>query len=70
MLNVLEGAPSIMPTASNIDFVIDFAARRIPGLKVIRPQASFLLWLDFRGLHLCHRRVAVASRISSGGVIL
>jgi len=41
----------------NIDFVIDFAARRIPGLKVIRPQASFLLWLDFRGLHLCHREV-------------
>lgn len=41
----------------NIDFVIDFAARRIPGLKVIRPQASFLLWLDFRGLHMCHREV-------------
>ncbi len=41
----------------NIDFVIDFAARRIPGLKVIRPQASFLLWLDFSGLHLCHREV-------------
>ncbi len=41
----------------NIDFVIDFAARRIPGLRVIRPQASFLLWLDFRGLHLCHREV-------------
>ncbi len=41
----------------NIDFVIDFAARRIPSLKVIRPQASFLLWLDFRGLHLCHREV-------------
>ena len=41
----------------NIDVVIDFAARRIPGLKVIRPQASFLLWLDFRGLHLCHREV-------------
>lgn len=41
----------------NIDFVIDFAARRIPGLKVIRPQASFLLWLDFHGLHMCHREV-------------
>ena len=41
----------------NIEFVIDYAARRIPGLKVIRPQASFLLWLDFRGLHLCHREV-------------
>ena len=41
----------------NIDFVTDYAARRIPGLKVIRPQASFLLWLDFRELHLCHREL-------------
>lgn len=41
----------------NIEFVADFVARRIPGLKVVRPQASFLLWLDFRGLHLCHRQV-------------
>lgn len=48
MLQYVEG---------NIDFVIDYASRRIPGLKVIRPQASFLLWLDFRGLHLCHREV-------------
>lgn len=41
----------------NIDFVIDFAARRIPGLRIVRPQASFLLWLDFRGLNMCHREV-------------
>ncbi|MDE6135489.1 MAG: pyridoxal phosphate-dependent aminotransferase [Muribaculaceae bacterium] len=42
---------------ANIDFVIDYAARHIPGLKVIRPEASFLLWLDFRGMKLCHREV-------------
>ena len=42
---------------ANIDFVIDYASRHIPGLKVIRPEASFLLWLDFRGMKLCHREV-------------
>lgn len=41
----------------NIDFVTDFCKRNIPGLKVIRPEASFLLWLDFRELHMCHREI-------------
>lgn len=41
----------------NIDFVIDYVGRNIPGLKVVRPQASFLLWLDFSGMNMCHREV-------------
>lgn len=41
----------------NIDYVEDYIARNIPQIKVIRPQASFLLWLDFRGLKMCHREV-------------
>lgn len=41
----------------NIDFVTDFCKHNIPGLKVIRPEASFLLWLDFRELHMCHREI-------------
>lgn len=41
----------------NIDFTIDYARRHIPGLRIIRPQASFLLWLDFRGLKLCQREI-------------
>ncbi len=43
--------------ADNIAFVEDYAARHIPELRVVRPQASFLVWLDFRGLHLCHREL-------------
>ncbi|MCM1066211.1 MAG: pyridoxal phosphate-dependent aminotransferase [Muribaculaceae bacterium] len=42
---------------ANIDFVIDYCRRNIPGLKVVRPQASFLLWLDFRELHMCQREI-------------
>lgn len=43
MLRYVEG---------NIDFVIDFCAQHIPAIKPLRPQASFLVWLDCRGLGL------------------
>lgn len=36
----------------NIDFAVNFVDRHIPGVRIIRPQASFLLWVDFRGLCL------------------
>ncbi|MDE7125531.1 MAG: pyridoxal phosphate-dependent aminotransferase [Muribaculaceae bacterium] len=35
---------------ANIDYACDYVASSIPGVNAIRPQASFLLWLDFRGL--------------------
>lgn len=38
----------------NIRFVEEFMSENIPGIKVIRPQASFLVWLDCRGLGLAH----------------
>lgn len=37
---------------ANIDFAVNFADRHIPGVKIIRPEASFLLWVDFTGLGL------------------
>lgn len=45
MLGYVEG---------NIRFTQQFFAENIPGIKVIRPQASFLVWLDCRGLGLNH----------------
>ncbi len=36
----------------NIDFVIDYCAKYLPQIKPLRPQASFLVWLDCRELHL------------------
>ncbi len=42
---------------ANIEFVIDYCRRNIPALKVVRPEASFLLWLDFRELHLCQSEI-------------
>lgn len=38
----------------NIDFVIDYCREHLPGIKPLRPQASFLVWLDCRGLGLSH----------------
>lgn len=45
MLRYVEG---------NIDFVIDYCDKYLPGIKALRPQASFLVWLDCRGLKLSH----------------
>ena len=38
----------------NVRFVEDFCRERIPALKPMRPDASFLVWLDCRGLGLDH----------------
>lgn len=34
------------------DFVLDFVAREIPRIKIIKPEATYLLWLDCRELGL------------------
>lgn len=38
----------------NIEFVESFCRERFPQIKPLRPQASFLIWLDCRGLGLDH----------------
>lgn len=46
MLRYVEG---------NIDFLIDYCRQHIPQIKPLRPQASFLVWLDCRDLGLNHK---------------
>lgn len=36
----------------NIEFAIDFIKKRMPVIKVQKPEATYLLWLDFRHLGL------------------
>ena len=38
----------------NVDFAIDYLACHAPKVVVMRPEASFLLWLDFRAYGLPH----------------
>lgn len=45
MLDYLQG---------NVDFVESFISQHIPGIHCVRPQASFLVWLDCRALGLDH----------------
>ena len=45
MLSYVEG---------NIDYVISFCKEHIPQIKPLRPQASFLIWMDCRSLGLDH----------------
>ena len=46
MLQYVEG---------NINFLIDYCQQHIPQIKPLRPQASFLVWLDCRDLGLNHK---------------
>ena len=38
----------------NIDFVDDYLRQNLPMIKLLKPQASFLVWLDFSALGLSH----------------
>ncbi|MBO7492020.1 MAG: PatB family C-S lyase [Bacteroidales bacterium] len=38
----------------NVDFAIDYLACHAPKVVAMRPEASFLLWLDFRSYGLPH----------------
>lgn len=37
---------------ANLDFTLDYFEEHIPRIKVIRPQGTYLLWLDCRALEL------------------
>ena len=41
----------------NVRFVEDYCRERIPGIRPLRPQASFLVWLNCRGLGLNHDKL-------------
>lgn len=53
----------------NIDFVISFCRERIPQIKPLRPQASFLIWLDCRDLGLGHEEL-VSLFVDKAGLAL
>lgn len=48
MLEYVEG---------NIESVISYCAANISAIKPLRPQASFLVWIDCRGLALSHEEL-------------
>ena len=41
----------------NIDFTEHYLQQNMPEIKMMRPEASFLLWLDFRAWNLPHKEL-------------
>ena len=37
---------------ANIDFAIQFVNTRLPGVKIVEPEGTYLIWLDFNDLNL------------------
>ncbi|MFH1169216.1 MAG: MalY/PatB family protein [Chloroflexota bacterium] len=46
----------------NIDFLSGYIAEKIPGLRLIQPQGTYLLWLDFRGCGISPDRLGTFVR--------
>lgn len=42
---------------ANVNYVCDYLDKNLPGVKAVRPQASFLVWLDCRGTGLDHKQL-------------
>jgi cystathionine beta-lyase len=36
----------------NLDFMLDYFSKKIPEIKVVKPQGTYLVWLDCRALKL------------------
>lgn len=36
----------------NLEYVSDFLEKELPMLHLVKPQGTYLLWIDFTGLHL------------------
>ena len=60
LLEYLEG---------NIEFVITYCKENIPQIKPLRPQASFLIWLDCRDTGLNHDQL-IDTFINKAGLAL
>jgi cystathionine beta-lyase len=41
----------------NLDALEHYLAEQLPEVKMIRPEASFLVWMDFNGLNLSHEQL-------------
>ncbi|MGL5938040.1 MAG: MalY/PatB family protein [Phocaeicola sp.] len=57
MLRYIEG---------NIEFVIDYCTSYLPKIKPLRPQASFLVWMDCRELGLSQQELLLLFQEKAG----
>lgn len=43
--------------AGNLSLIRDFLSARLPEIKLVEPQGTYLVWLDFSALHLSGREL-------------
>lgn len=43
--------------AGNVEFTIDFLNKNLPEVVAMRPEASFLVWIDFRPTEFCYEEI-------------
>lgn len=43
--------------SDNMDFAIGELRRKVPKLRILKPQSTYLLWIDYRGLGLSEEEV-------------
>jgi len=55
-----------MYVVDNVQFVTDYLAKEIPSIQVYPPQASFLIWLDCRGLELSQKELMALFQDKAG----
>ena len=57
-----EGGPWLDALMAHVDanraFVEGFLAERLPAARLVRPEATYLLWVDFRGLGLSPEEIS------------
>lgn len=41
----------------NLNFLRDYISHELPQIKLLEPEGTYLIWLDFRGLGLCEREL-------------
>ncbi len=41
----------------NIDFVRDFLAKELPSVRALRPEGTYLMWLDFSAWGISHEEI-------------
>src|SRR5699024_2137952 len=54
---------------NNIDFTCDFFAKHLPKVRVMKPQGTYLIWLDFSAYQLNDDALA-EKLIQEAGVVL
>lgn len=50
----------------NVDFVREFLEQHLPEIKLIEPQGTYLLWLDFRSLRLSEEQLENLVAVKAG----